>query len=175
MARPSINEIRNLGDFATLYQWNFSFINLPKAISVVGTSDDFNKRCVTSDLPKKNIQSIEVSVRGHKVKQPGIGGYDNTIPITFVETTDMMIHDLIGAWHEATWETGTGIQAPKSEVECSIRLELLDRQDNPTWEYILHGCYLETYEAGGQLGDSTSDVMKPSLTLSYDYFEENKL
>lgn len=174
MARPTIDQIRSLEDFATTYNWNMSVVKFP-SIGDYPAGNDLNLRCVSVDLPKMNGASIEVNIRGHKVKQPGIYTYEGTLTFTFVETVDSTITEFFKQWREACWQSKTGVQGKKSETEGTLRIARLDRQDNEIYEYILTGCYLESYDTGGQLTDQGGDALKPTLTISYDYFTDNKL
>jgi hypothetical protein len=115
-------------------------------------------------------QSIEVNIRGHKVKVPGVYNYAGTIPMVFTETADNKISQFLHDWREACWQAKTGIQREKKDVEAIIRIIRLDRQDKPIWVYKLTGCYLEDATTGTL--DSTSEVFKPNFTISYDYFED---
>lgn len=172
MARPSIEDIRNLGDFATVFHWNFKLIQPPSGVAAVPSSEELNWRCTTVALPKRTSTSTEVQIRGHKVKQPGVFAYDNAITITFVETVDTKITKFLYAWSEASWKAKTGVQKLKTEVEGIVELELLNRQDEFRQKYTLTGCFLESFDPGGDLADgSSSDAIKPTLTISYDFFE----
>ena len=172
MARPTIEQIRGVADFQTLYRWNLSFSLAPSAVAGFPNPADLNIRCETTEIPKATNQSISVSVRGHKVKQPGIMEYAGTINFTFVETVDNKIKALLKAWREACWATKTGVWAgTKTQLQADILIEQLDNQDNAVWQYKLVGCYLEDYDLGQLTGDG-SDVQRPSMTLSYDYFED---
>lgn len=170
---PQIDNIRATADFATVYQWDVRFITWPAAPVAGGPGwpdeADLNFRCESTDLPLATNQAIEVAIRGHKIKQPGILEYNKQFNMTMVETVDSKVSHWLRNWREACWRSQTGHQFTKAETDATIMITRLDRQLIPIWEYKLIGCWLEDFNTG-QLDGSTSDAMKPSLTLSYDYF-----
>ena len=175
MAKPTIDQIRGIGDFATLYQWNLDFASFPSAVGG-GSSEDFNIRCISSEVPKATGSSIEVQIRGHKVKQPGVYEPPRTLTLTFVEAVDMMVNKFFKDWRDACYDMKTGEQRPKAEVEAVILLTQLNRASNPIWQYTLYGVFIEDYDpTGGQYDAASIDVLRPSLTISYDYFEDQPL
>lgn len=172
MARPSIEQIRSVADFQANYRWNLTFATFPAAVDGAPSAQDLNLRCETSEIPKSTNQKIQVSIRGHKVNQPGIQEYQGTINFTFVETVDNKIKAFMKAWREACWATKTGVWAgTKAQLQATVLIEQLDNQDNAVWQYKLVGCFLEDYDLG-QLAADGSDVQRPSMTLAYDYFED---
>lgn len=173
MALPNIEELRRVGDFATLYQWDIAFLTFPAAGQWNLSPFDLNVRCESAEIPNLTGQSIEVMVRGHKVKQPGIHAYSNVMTLVFVETVDNKIQQFLQTWREICWQTRTGYQNKKLDVECGILLTRLDRQLVPIWSYHLIGCYLEDYQMG-TLDGASSDAIKPNMVLAYDYFEDGQ-
>ncbi len=175
MTRPSIAQIRDIGNVAQLYRWNLLFASFPSAIVEPPSRDDLNLRCETSEIPKKTGQTVDVLIRGHKVRQPGIYAPVGTLTMTFYETVDNKIHKFLEDWKEACWATNTGVAAAKAAVEASIILQRLDQGDNAIWEYKLIGAFLEDFEGGGTLDGVTSDALKPSMILSYDDYSQGPL
>jgi len=171
--KPTITNVRGLGDFAPIYNFDINIV-FPNIQYIGGqpTPDGINWRCQTTDLPKMTGQSIEINIRGHKVKQPGIYNYSNTLTLAFVETVDNVISNFFKSWREACWATDSGAQYQKVDVEAIITLVRLNRQDESIYHYTLYGCYLEDYEAGGTMDGSASDVVKPTMTISYDFFDD---
>lgn len=170
---PVIDNIRMTADFATVYQWDVKFLTWPAApiAGGIGWPDDadLNFRCESTDIPVSTNSSITVAIRGHKVKQPGIQEYGMTFTLHFVETVDNRISHFIRNWREACSRSQTAHQFTKAELDATILITRLNRQLLPIWEYKLIGCWLESYTLPN-LDGSTSDALKPGMTLSYDYF-----
>ena len=172
MPRPSIEQIRGVGDFQMVHRWNMRFASFP-VLGIAGAplTEDLNIRCESATIPKVTTQSIEINLRGHKVKQPGISNYDNIWTLTFLETVDNIVRLFFKGWRESIWQTRTGISADKEELEATVILEQLNNQDDTIWQYTLFGGYLEDSDFG-TLDGATSDAQRPSFTLSYDFFED---
>lgn len=169
MATFNIDELRSMQDFAKTYKWDLQFLTLP----VVGpfafpTSQALNLRCESSEIPKTTNQKIEVDLRGHKVRTAGINDYVGTLTLTFTETVDNTIHNFFKAWRELVWETRTGRSFQKSQYTATLKLTRLNNQDQPIWDYVLYSCFPEDFDYGSL--DNASEIMRPALILSYDYF-----
>lgn len=174
MSRPTIEQLRGLGDFQTLYRWNLELSSPPSAIAAPPT-EDLNLRCETTELPKMSNQSIPINIRGHRIKQPGIGEYTGTLTLTFTETVNNTIKTFLKNWREAIWSTETGVWLGDiNSLKAEIKIIQLNSQDNGVWEYLLVGCYLEDYDLGQLTGDG-SDIQRPSMTVSYDYYKDKAL
>lgn len=170
MPKPTIDALRGVGDFATTYQWNMRFAQVP-AIGAYPDSNDLNLRVQSVAIPIATNAPIEIALRGHKVRQPGILGYGPNLEFTSVETVDNLIANFLREWREACYQTRTGAQGAKADVSADVEIIRLDRQDVEIWGYKLFGCFLEAYNFG-TLQSEASTVLQPSFTLSYDYFED---
>jgi hypothetical protein len=170
MANFSIDQLRALPDFARTYKWDMQFLTLP-AVGALAfpISEQLNLRCESTELPKSTNQKIEVDIRGHKVRQAGINDYIGTLTLTFTETVDNTIHNFIKAWRELVWETRSGRSFDKAQYTATLKITRLDNQDRAIWDYVLYGCFLEDYDLGSLEG-GTPEIMRPSMTLSFDYF-----
>jgi len=174
--RPNLESIRNLGNFTQMFRWIVEFESFPKLVTGY-SSDDINFRAESSGLPKLGGTSAEIQIRGHKVKQPGIADYANTIVLTCVETVDNKISQFVHDWREICWQTeegSTGKTHPKSDIEAVIRITRLNNMDEPIWWYKLIGCYLESTEIP-DVDAATADPLKPALTISFDYFNDGAI
>lgn len=170
IARPSIDNIRSLGDFLSVYRWSIQF-TFPSIIST--ESDSLNFRCTSVDVPKMTNSPVAISIRGFVVKQPGNSGVQN-ITLHFDETVNIVVLDFIKQWRDAIYNMQTGAsKLPKNKLQGIVRLSQLDNQDKTVWVYKLQGVFLEDYDLG-VLDGATSDIVKPSITLSYDYFTDGR-
>jgi hypothetical protein len=172
MAKATLNQVRSLPDYAELSRWNLIFATIPSAASGdFPVSDDINIRCESASVPKVTNEKIEIRHRGHRIFQNGISLPEGQITLTFTETIDASIRRMIKAWKEAVYDIKSGKGNLKADVECTIILEMLDKQDSAVYRYTLYGCFLEDHDLG-ELNAEGGDVIKPSLTISYDYFDE---
>lgn len=176
MARPTIDQVRSIGNVTQLFRWNVIFAQFPKA-AVAGAPrpEDLNLRCESTTVPKLTNTMTEVKIRGHRINQPGRGDYSPSIQLVFLETVDNKIHNFIRSWREACWKTKEGTQASKADAEAIIAIHRLNHLDVPIWEYRLIGCLLQDYEAAATLDSQEQAPVKPSMTIFYDYFEDKAL
>lgn len=176
MPRPTMDQVRGAGEFATMYQWDMSFVKFPQLAGGIGdypSMEDVNIRCISSTIPVISTPRVTVNIRTHQVHQPGPVTYEGSLTLTFAETIESKISSMINAWREACAESKTGWHGLKREIEAIIKLIRLNRQNEPIWSYDLYGCWLESYTLGDLGGDPTP--MQPSIVLAYDYFTEDKL
>lgn len=172
---PTLEQIRQVSDFTALYRWQVIFTAFPAAVANPPASEDLDIRLESVELPKRTVTSVEIRIRGHKVKVPGLSEPLGVITFTFVETVDNKVHEFMRAWREAIWQTNTGIQQATEDCKAEILIQRLNNRNEPIWEYKLKGVYLEDYEAGGTLDGATGEPLKPIFTLSYDDFDDRAL
>lgn len=173
--RPTIDQIRGLGDFQPQYTWDLNFVQFPPGLRSRPSRGGVNLRCVSTGLPKKSDQNIEINIRGHKTRQSGICLYEGTLTLTFVDTVDQTIANFIADWQNLVWEDNTGIALPSNMVEATIAITRLDRGNNPVRVYTLYGVKIEDRDHGGELGGDTNEVYRPTMTIGYAYFNEEAL
>lgn len=177
MARPTIDNVRGLGDFVTTYQWNLKFLTFPRGIQAPGaasTSAAMNIRCKSTDIPKATSDKLSTSIRGHKVHQAGILQYSDNIPLILAETVNNEVQKLLTGWREACWKVRTGVHQTKADAECLIQIERLNRQDKPIWQYTLIGAWLFD-SAVPNLQSETTSGFDMTLNIAYDLFTEGAL
>lgn len=170
MAKISIDQLRSLPDYAQVTKWDITFITLP-AVGPLGllVGEALNLRCESVEIPKHTNQKFEVMIRGHKTLQPGLIDYGNSMTLTFTETVDNVLLKLVKGWRELIWSSRQGRTFPKKDLEGTLLITMLDNQDNIRAKYTVYGCFLESDDFG-TLDGSTSDAIKPSITLSFDYY-----
>lgn len=174
MSRITIEQLRSVLPMQAVYKWKLAGILMPGTSIEVPNAADLDVRCVSTELPKKTESPMEISIRGHKIRQPGIYDYSHQIVMTFIESTNNFIHEFLNDWLTLCHDPETGASVPKADLEATILIHLLDVGDDPTWQYELIGCYPNDYELG-TLDGQTADSMQPTITLNYDYFKMKKL
>jgi hypothetical protein len=174
MARITLDQIRAVGDVTSTFRWNFVIVSPPTSVGSFPTTANADLRIETAGLPKKTGTTVDVVLKGHKVRYPGIYQPAGNLPFTFVETVDNTIAAWFAAWQQACWNDNTGVRVPKSELEATIQIIRLDNADSGIWQYTMKGCFLEDSDPG-RVDNATQDPLKPSLTLSYDDFTQGPL
>lgn len=171
MARPTIDQISNVGDYQTLFRWNALFSSLPTFLNANFAASDINFQCYSAEIPKATVETHVVNIRGYKVKEPGLLNYKKTLVLTFAETVDAFVRAFIMDWREGIWSTNFGDSDLRKNLVGVLNLEQLDNQDNPVFMYTLFDVFLEDYDLG-ELSPNSTEFQKPSLTLSYAYFDD---
>ena len=172
MAKATLDQLRSLPDFAEVTRWDLTFATTPIAASGdFPVSEDINLRCESSTVPKATNEKIEVRHRGLRVFQNGITLPEGQLTLTFNETVDAKIRKLIKSWRDAVYNFTSGKGGKKADIIATIILDELDKEDKAVWRYTLKGCFIEDYELGDRSAEG-SEIIKPSITISYDDFED---
>lgn len=166
--RPSIDTFRRLGHHQTVYDWGISFIGLPELLTGFDSSD-LNTRCTSAQLPSRNIQEIELNMRGHKIYQHGIVNYGNDLTLNLYETTDQKVGNFLNAWMDMQWSPIVGAQVPKMANQCAFLLTLLDSENKAKKYYTIIGAWLKGWNQV-ELGSNQSDVVTYSCQFKFDYY-----
>jgi hypothetical protein len=174
MSRISLSDIRGLPDYAEVYRWKIQFLQLP-SVGVAGfpLSQALDLRCESTAVPKLNNEKITIENRGHQTRRAGRSVYSENISMTFQETVDGSIHKFLKGWRELIWSTRGGVSRPQTDIEAVIRLELLDKEDKPYWQYILYGVWLEDYTPPELT--AANDIIRIPVTFSLDFFTDSPL
>ena len=166
--RPSIENTRSLGMHASYYNWGVDFIQLPTT-GFTATSAELNSRAMSMRPPTRTQDKATIEMRGHKVYQHGIMTY-NPIQMVFHETVDSKISTFLERWMDQQWVPISGVQTPKNLNQAIILLTLLDSLDIPRCTYTLVGAWPTGFTHGADYGSNSSDTVKFTVDLSYDYY-----
>lgn len=175
MAFIDIDQVRSIGSYANNYSWKIANIEPP---SVTGFPDftDLDLRCASATLPQKTNQKLTIPLRQHVVHQPGVSRFSGQITLVFNETLDATISQMLEDWSNAIYDTITGAQGIKEDIESVWTLHQLSPNDaNPFYEYKLTGVWLEDYTLPTLDNAEAQAVFQPEVTLSFDYFESKSL
>jgi hypothetical protein len=173
MGQLNLSQISSLPDIIKNSKWNARFSKMP-AVSGF-TSTDVDLRAVTMDVPKASVGVIETTIRENTIRTPGRKTYSQTLTLTLLETVDAKTMEFIRQWRELCNEYNTNKIASRNSREATILLYLCDDTWSDAWSWKIDRAWLSDYTLP-QLGDGSSpEAIKPSLTLAYTSFLDNKL
>lgn len=172
MAKPSLSNIRSLGQVSLRCNWRLDFITQPIAGTGLILPSELDVRCESVDVPSYNINSTEVKIRQWTIQRNGTVK-PKDMNFTFVETTDGLTFDFFSAWQDAIMNLKSGKGNNKDQVSAIVNLTLLDNKDNPIRLFTCWGCILKGYERGK--ADNTGEIFKANVTFGFDYFTETKV
>lgn len=172
--RPTINQLRALTDFCPNYRWDMNAA-LPAVVAQAINAYELNLRTTSFTIPKRTVDAIEVSNRGHKIYREGITSFSQQISLSTIGTIDAMTHKAVRNWHMMQWsddgQTVYGRMSSNNPLDrqAIITLTALNNTDQSYWQYLVYGCWLQDSDFG-EYGSDSSDIIRPSLTLNYDFF-----
>lgn len=172
--RPTINQLRALTDFCPNYRWDMNAA-LPATVAQAINSVELNLRTTSFTIPKRTVDSIEVANRGHKIYREGITSFSQQISLSTIGTIDAMTHKAVRNWHMMQWsDDGQIVYGRMSsnnplDRQAIVTLTALNNTDESYWAYTIFGAWLQDSDFG-EFGSDSSDIIRPTLTLNYDFF-----
>ena len=85
--RPTIQQLRALTDFCPSYRWDMNAV-LHAVIAQAIDSYNLNLRVTSVSIPKRSVDPVEVSNRGHKIYREGITSFSQQISFSTIGTID---------------------------------------------------------------------------------------
>lgn len=164
--RPDIITVKNY-QYASNIRWGISVINMPSGLGI--SSDELNTRCFSTSIPNYNTEESMIENRGIIVYQPGITKYAGQHTFMFYETEDSAIAKYLNNYKQKSWKDLTGAQEPTKNLKSDFKFSLLTSMDAEREAYNMYGAWVKSWEAT-ELGSSTSEIIKYTVTYQYDYF-----
>lgn len=173
--RPTINQLRALTDFSPNYRWDMAAV-LPAVVAQAIDSFNLNLRTTSMTIPKRSVDPIEIANRGHKIYREGITSFSQQISLSTLGTIDAVTHKGVRNWHQMQWSDEYGRMSSNNPLDrqAIVTLTALNNTDQGYWQYQVFGCWLQDSDFG-EYGSDSSDIIRPSLTMSYDYFVDGPL
>jgi len=176
MPKVELNQVRALNRVVHLNDWVIKFVTVPNGAGIEAFADGLDIRAVSVDIPRATLLPVQIDIRGHRYFVPGDTEFQPTLTLTLIETDDMNVLDAMNKWREFAYETMTGYKEQVDNIKADLKLFHLNRQLQPIWEYTIYGAWPTEFDPGGQLvGDKGADILRPTITLQYDYFLALKL
>lgn len=174
--KPTVDNLRTAGGFASRGLWTISFIKTAGSIIVPPgeNGQDLNLRCKSVELPKKTGTPMPIKIRGQEIEEPGEYNYSKQFTIMFAETVNSVVSKFIEEWSNACWELDTGKQGNREEVELDVIATRLNSKNEQVFQYTYHGCFYKDADLG-TLTENVSENFDPSLTLSYANYDYKEL
>lgn len=182
--RPSVNQLRKVGNWTQSFRWGIVVRQFPYLLRGTwgNTSQAFNIRATSTAVPQKTGESTEIRIRGNTVRQPGIHNYQSPWTCNLKETNDVYAQQMLRDWHNLTWDTNlrnangdsSGLTAFHADLEGVFDLYLLNNLDNPIYCYTLIGAYIEDLSRGDLDGEN-SEPMEPNCSFAFDFFTERAI
>ena len=169
--RPSLSDVRKIGQIAQRFRWRLDFLKQPIAGSGIILPTDLDVRCESVDVPSYTINTTDMRIRQWTVSK-NMSSRANDINLVFVETTDGLVFDFFSAWQDAVMNVKSGKGNAKSLSNATINLTLLDNKDQPMRLFTCFGCILKKYDRGQ--ANNTDEIFKANITFGMDYFTETK-
>lgn len=161
--KVGIEQLRSHDDSARPYKWDV-------AMTIPGASNTslLEMRCTTAGQPQPNYSPIDVLIRGFTKKEAGAVEW-NEISFTVIEVASYSILKDLWAWGQSQFNNKTGVQKNKSGgYEASMKLMLLDLQDNVKVTWVLEGCVCSSMTPP-DMSSEKSGTVELSFSIGYDY------
>lgn len=163
--RVEIEHMRALPDPQRAYKWNMIISKFPGGF---GSAERMNIQITSTAIPTQQNEIIPFPSHGHKVNYHGRADYGMSMDVTTYETQDLYIQQFLRRWEEKHWQTQTGVQNVKKDIETEVILELLDAKLEKISTYKLIGCFITNLGNYNLIAENGGVAI--TFTLSWDYF-----
>lgn len=169
----TLSEVIAIGPTLKAYKFDVAFSRLPSGSPIKLPGRDVHLRVQSTDLPSNTGQPITIQLHGHTFQDPGIVDPTGQITFQLIETIDLKMIRFIEFLKSCVWESNTGVQGDmtgSNDRSFDVILRHADNQDNLLAGYKLNRCFWSG-DNKGSFQSGSSDVVRPSLTFNYTWYE----
>ena len=168
---------QGIGPLQRTYKWDVSFPILPTVFtSETQYLSKVNFRCISATVPKPQFDPVTANPHGIDIDEPGIIHLNGDITLTIVETTDLIARKLLHGLQQVAMVDSNKVQydihtsgSNQASGDFAIKLCRLNNYNQINMTYICYKCFLKDFT--DPEFNSTSDSVKPTFTVHYNYFE----
>lgn len=161
----TLNDVKSMGDPLRPYNFDLIIPNIPGG----GDGNAMRIHLVNTSIPGFSSEVFSTKHHGFEIKHVGRGTFPRTLPVTYVEDSNLTILNSLRRWHRFQWEPNTGIQVPQALYKTDGFLKLLDSDKSTKATYKLVGMFIQSVPDTA-MGQSDSGPVNISVTFSYDDF-----
>lgn len=163
---------KNLPDI----QKNFLYeVYIPPVADLV--TEDMLLRNVVANLPGRTIQKIESFFMGSKQQFAGRSEFNNEVTLEFSEREDQKVLKQFDSWFQAIYNydprsplAGTAAGDSKLDYVVDVTIRMYKSNgDKLDKDVVLFNCWPSAL-AEVPLDYAGNDFVRPSVTLTYDYY-----
>ena len=171
MARPEYATIRDLPDYAVTNTWEVDF-RPPASVNIYGAKLNAVASAI-SPRPSTTNTALTTNIRGVVLHQPGDSKQSDEITITLLETVDKGWTVPLVEWLNKCQDVKTKHAEQRKDVQGVLIITELNRQNEPVYRYTLEGCFIKEFKIPDFQSDQS--LQEVTLSLTYDYYQEEKI
>lgn len=134
-----------------------------------GDGQSLNIRNLSTSLPGRKNSPVNVELHRHKVHFAGKRSYGNSLPASFIESSDRKTWAALLNWQNQMTDPATGLPRPKSDYATTGIIKVYDSNNAVVEERTLYGLFI-TDLADAQLSGQANSPLNVTCTLNYDFW-----
>lgn len=162
MGKVTLTEVKSVGDPLLSDSFEILIPNLPTGLNSEG-GRNFRIQCKTIVKPGQTIEEVLQEAHGHTLRYAGRKTFSGTIPVEFIENSDLRMHSLCEDWMniERTTEEQRGLF--KSEYAVTAIMNIFDAKGATKETYEIHGFWCKSVQ------DLSFDGMATALPCNAEF------
>jgi len=134
-----------------------------------GNAQQLRIRCKSAVKPGVTIEEQLVEIFGHAMNHAGRKIFSRSMSVTYVESSDLEIHNTFEKWIELIRGTETQIGAFKKDYSCTAVLRIFKQDGSVAGTYDIHRLWPKSVPDATL--DGTATAIEVAIDFSYDYWK----
>lgn len=171
--------LADMPDVQRTYMWELEIPGIGEIVKVKSAKplpEELIIRCRSAQIPERGVEAITSSFGVMKQFFAGKPTFSNTLPVTFEETDDQLVFDVIQQWQQLLTDIRTGKSQVASKRGATRTIFLNQYKvngDDMKYRYRFVNAWPQN-RASAEVGYDSNDSVKYSVTFQFDYWDTVK-